>query len=334
MSTKPSRELQTFPNPAPQRDYEIAFECPEFSCLCPVTGQPDFATFKIHYTPGETCVELKSLKLYLWSFRDEGHFHEAVTNRILDDLVALLTPRKLIVVGDFMPRGGIHTVVTVAHDGPLPGLGGVSGACGNLRTMLHNPAPSLVENDLRFMTGERYDRALLSTGGQRLYDTPNAGGSSTESEVFSYELLHRCEDAALVATETEVMYQPANDAGANSITDMMVSINGERVGVSVTRAYRPTPMVFTDAIARDLLMTKLTGINRSSMRVLPAQRWVKQILHVFAVDMAAGLAIGRAWATVDAATRADTIVLVTVTHGGGFIYCNPDPALGSECPSL
>ena len=117
MSTKPSRELQTFPNPAPQRDYEIAFECPEFSCLCPVTGQPDFATFKIHYTPGETCVELKSLKLYLWSFRDEGHFHEAVTNRILDDLVALLTPRKLIVVGDFMPRGGIHTVVTVAHDG-------------------------------------------------------------------------------------------------------------------------------------------------------------------------------------------------------------------------
>jgi hypothetical protein len=224
--------------------------------------------------------------------------------------------------------------VTAAHDGPLPGLGGVSGACGSLRTMLRNPSPSLVENDLLFMTGERYDRALLSPGGQRLYDTPNAGGSSTESEVFSYELLYRCEHAVLVATETEVMYQPANDAGANSITDMMVSINGERVGVSVTRAYRPTPMVFTEANARDLLMTKLTGVNRSSMRVLPAQRWVKQILHVFAVDMAAGLAVGRAWATVDAATRADTIVLVTVTRGGGFIYCNPDPALGRECPSL
>ena len=226
------------------------------------------------------------------------------------------------------------TDVPAAHDGPLPGLGGVSGACGNLRAMLHNPAPSLVENGLLFMTGERYDRALLSPGGQRLYDTPNAGGSSTESEVFSYEVLYRCEDAALLATETEVMYQAPNDAGANSITDLMVSINGERVGVSVTRAYRPTPMVFTDAIAHDLLVTKLTGINRSSMRVLPAQRWVKQILHVFAVDMAAGQAIGRAWATVDAATRADTIVLVTVTRGGGFIYCNPDPALGSECPSL
>ncbi len=220
------------------------------------------------------------------------------------------------------------------HDGPLPGLGAVSGSCGTLRSMLHNPAPSLVENALGFMTGERYDRLLLSAGGRRLYDTPNAGGSSTESEVFSYEVLYRCEDAALVATETEVMYQPADDAGANSITDLVVSINAERVGVSVTRAYRPIPMVFTDANARDLLHTKLVGINRSSMRVLPAHRWVKQILHVFAVDMNAAQAVSRAWATLDGPTRADTIVLVTVTRGGGFIYCNPDPALGSECPSL
>lgn len=220
------------------------------------------------------------------------------------------------------------------HDGPLPGLGAVSGACGTLRSMLHNPAPSLVENALGFMTGERYDRLLLSPGGRRLYDTPNAGGSSTESEVFSYEVLYRCEDAALVATETEVMYQPADDAGANSITDLVVSINAERVGVSVTRAYRPIPMVFTEANARDLLRTKLAGVNRSSMRVLAAHRWVKQILHVFAVDMNAAQAVSRAWATLDAATRADTIVLVTVTRGGGFIYCNPDPALGSECPSL
>lgn len=220
------------------------------------------------------------------------------------------------------------------HDGPLPGLGAVSGSCGTLRSMLHNPAPSLVENALGFMTGERYDRLLLSLGGRRLYDTPNAGGSSTESEVFSYEVLYRCEDAALVATETEVMYQAPDDAGANSITDLVVSINAERVGVSVTRAYRPIPMVFTDANARDLLHTKLVGINRSSMRVLPAHRWVKQILHVFAVDMNAAQAVSRAWATLDGPTRADTIVLVTVTRGGGFIYCNPDPALGSECPSL
>lgn len=114
----PVRDLQQFSNPAPQRDYEIAFECPEFTCLCPVTGQPDFATIKIRYTPAERCVELKSLKLYLWAFRDEGHFHEAVTNRILDDLVALLAPRKATVVGDFMVRGGIHTIITATHEAP------------------------------------------------------------------------------------------------------------------------------------------------------------------------------------------------------------------------
>ena len=91
MTTQPSRELDTFPNPAPQRDYEIRFDCPEFTCLCPKTGQPDFATIKLEYTPDEHCVELKSWKLYLWSFRDEGAFHEAVTNRILDDLVEALS---------------------------------------------------------------------------------------------------------------------------------------------------------------------------------------------------------------------------------------------------
>src|SRR5688572_15222600 len=82
MATQPSKSLETFPNPAPQRDYEIAFDCPEFTCVCPMTGQPDFAHFRIRYTPDQKCVELKSLKLYLWSFRDEGTFHEAVTNRI------------------------------------------------------------------------------------------------------------------------------------------------------------------------------------------------------------------------------------------------------------
>ncbi len=115
MSTVPSRELESFPNPRPDRPYEIRFECPEFTCVCPKTGQPDFATIRIRYTPAETCVELKSLKLYLWSYRDEGAFHEAVTNQILDDLVALLAPRKITVEGDFMVRGGIHTVVEVSH---------------------------------------------------------------------------------------------------------------------------------------------------------------------------------------------------------------------------
>jgi len=115
MATVPARSLQTFPNPRPGREYTISFECPEFTCLCPMTGQPDFATMRITYTPAELCVELKSLKLYLWSFRDEGHFHEDVTNRILDDLVALLSPKRMKVAGDFMVRGGIHTVVTAEH---------------------------------------------------------------------------------------------------------------------------------------------------------------------------------------------------------------------------
>ncbi len=114
-SSAPSRRLETFPNPSPHRDYEIRFECPEFTCVCPMTGQPDFATIRIAYTPDKLCVELKSLKLYLWSFRDEGAFHEAVTNRILDDMVAALAPRKAEVVGDFFVRGGIHTVVVARH---------------------------------------------------------------------------------------------------------------------------------------------------------------------------------------------------------------------------
>ena len=115
MTTPKRAQLETFPNPRPGREYEIRFECPEFTCLCPRTGQPDFATIRIRYVPDATCVELKSLKLYLWSFRDEGHFHEAVTNRILDDLVGALSPRRMTVEGDFYVRGGIHTVVVAAH---------------------------------------------------------------------------------------------------------------------------------------------------------------------------------------------------------------------------
>src|SRR6266516_55673 len=115
MSTKPTKKLKTFPNPNPERDYEIAFEAPEFTCLCPMTGQPDFATIRIRYTPDQKCVELKSLKLYLWSFRNEGTFHEAVTNRIANDVIAAIDPRFLEVEGDFYIRGGIKTKVTVSH---------------------------------------------------------------------------------------------------------------------------------------------------------------------------------------------------------------------------
>ena len=115
MATKPTKILESFDNPNPERDYEIEFECPEFTCLCPLTGQPDFAKFTITYVPNEKCVELKSLKLYLWSFRDEGAFHEAVTNQILDDLIAAVKPRLMDVTGEWFVRGGITTNVTVSY---------------------------------------------------------------------------------------------------------------------------------------------------------------------------------------------------------------------------
>ena len=118
MPTKPSRKLETFANPSPQRDYVIRHECPEYTALCPVTGQPDFGTIVLFYTPDRKCVELKSLKLYLWSFRDEGHFFEAVTNRICDDLVRALAPRRLSVIGSFNVRGGITTTVVARYEAP------------------------------------------------------------------------------------------------------------------------------------------------------------------------------------------------------------------------
>jgi 7-cyano-7-deazaguanine reductase len=118
MPTQPSRKLETFPNPKPERDYTIAFDVPEFTCLCPLTGQPDFASFAISYVPDDRCVELKSLKLYFWSYRDERAFHEKVTNTIADDLIAALSPRRLHIEARWNIRGGIGTVVTVEHTKP------------------------------------------------------------------------------------------------------------------------------------------------------------------------------------------------------------------------
>lgn len=115
MPSQPSKNLEVFKNPNPGRDYEIALDCPEFTCLCPKTGQPDFATIRIVYVADEFCVELKSLKFYLWSYRNEGAFHEAVTNRILDDLVKAARPRRMTVEADFYVRGGIRTVITASY---------------------------------------------------------------------------------------------------------------------------------------------------------------------------------------------------------------------------
>jgi 7-cyano-7-deazaguanine reductase len=113
MSTQPSTRLETFQNPSRETDYTIRMTLPEFTCLCPKTGQPDFATFELEYVPDELCVELKSLKLYLWSFRDRGAFHEAVTNQIADDLAGACAPRFLRLAGKFNVRGGIYTTVVV-----------------------------------------------------------------------------------------------------------------------------------------------------------------------------------------------------------------------------
>lgn len=115
MTSKPEKTLETFPNPYADRDYHIHMEIPEFTCLCPKTGQPDFATLVLDYIPEKKCIELKSLKLYIWSYRNEGVFHEAVTNKILDDLVAILKPRYLRLIARFYVRGGIFTNVTVDY---------------------------------------------------------------------------------------------------------------------------------------------------------------------------------------------------------------------------
>jgi len=118
MSSQPTKALETFPNPAADRDFHIHMQIPEFTCLCPKTGQPDFATLYLDYIPDQTCVELKSLKLYIWSYRNEGAFHEAVTNRILDDLVAATSPRFMRLTAKFYVRGGVFTNVVAEFRKP------------------------------------------------------------------------------------------------------------------------------------------------------------------------------------------------------------------------
>jgi len=115
MSSTPSKTLETFENPQPDRDYTIRIDTPEFTCLCPMTGQPDFATIQLEYIPDRSCLELKSLKLYFWSYRDQGAFHEAVTNSILSDLVEAISPRFMRVSADFNVRGGVYTQVIAEH---------------------------------------------------------------------------------------------------------------------------------------------------------------------------------------------------------------------------
>jgi len=118
MPTQPSKQLEVVPNAHPERDYAVDLEIPEFTCLCPVTGQPDFATFRVSYVPDQHLVELKSIKLYIWSYRNEGAFHEAVTNRMLDDLARATRPRYMRLTAKFYVRGGIYTTVVAEHSKP------------------------------------------------------------------------------------------------------------------------------------------------------------------------------------------------------------------------
>jgi hypothetical protein len=212
-------------------------------------------------------------------------------------------------------------------------LGTLGGSCGEIRAELGSASPSVKVDALTFVTGERYSKDFLSAGGDVLFDTPNAGGSSTESEVMSFEVLHACEGAQLLKTETQIKYTAPQAGQPSSITDLLVEIDGKKVGVSVTRAYKPANQgLQTDAEVQALLEKKLEGINVSSKRVLPEDQWVKQILHVFAATQASVDAALRVLPKIATATRADTIVFITKTTGGGFVYCNPDPPLGQECP--
>ncbi|MGV3623295.1 MAG: hypothetical protein ACO1OB_20920 [Archangium sp.] len=202
--------------------------------------------------------------------------------------------------------------------GQRAGYGMISGDCGPLSLVdLNSPSPSTYENRIDFAMGT-FDAGLLSDGGYRMFNTPNAGGSSGNSEVFAFEVLHRCEYAELAATETEVTYTPPT----SKKTDIVVSIEGQVVGVSVARAFKfppGTPLPVSDA--RNLLNGKFSDIQVSTMNVNPPWQWNKQILHVLAYDDVAKQAVIDAAAQIDAGVRGDTILFITTTDGNdAFIY--------------
>jgi hypothetical protein len=201
---------------------------------------------------------------------------------------------------------------------PLSGFGRISGACGPLALMdLTSPTPTTFETRIDFGMAS-LDAGLLTDGGFRLFTTPNAGGSSVNSEVFAFEVLHRCELAELFATETEVTYTPPT----SKKTDLVVSLEGEVIGVSVARAFKfppGSPLLVSDALT--LLTGKFSDIQVSSRNVNPPHRWRKQILHVLAYDDVARQAVLDAAAQLDAGVRADTILYLTTTDGNdAFIY--------------
>lgn len=236
--------------------------------------------------------------------------------------------------GDATDAGGGDAGGDVADAAPFDIVGTASGECGAIKGLLTTTESVVVEIPLLFDATDKYERARLSPGGQKVYDAPNAGGSSKESEVMTFELLHHCDGAVLLKTETEVKYGPAADGMPASITDMIVSIGGVKIAANPKRVFKPLPLTMTDTEVRDQLVKDFTSINGSNARVLPEDKWVKQILHVWVPSVTYYDAVKRVLPTIDASIRSNTIVLITRTTGGGFIYCDPDPPMGSECPPI
>ncbi len=200
------------------------------------------------------------------------------------------------------------------------GFGDLAGMCGVLNEPeLAGPTPQLFRDTLTFMRGfaDPADRPLLTPGGVRMIETPNAGGSSVFSEVFAYEQLARCELATLLKTETEIVYDVAG-----KITDLEVALDGHKIGVSVTRAMTfPFGQPYTATAATTLIRRKLEDIQAATANVSAADRWDKQVLAILAFDDQHADMVEQVWNGFDASIRADTIVLVTVTHGEDlFIY--------------
>ena len=213
-------------------------------------------------------------------------------------------------------------------------LGTLTGSCGQIRAEIGKATPSVFSNTLTFVTGEMFDRAFLSDGGDRILDTPNAGGSSIESEVMSFEILHYCEGAKLLKTEKEIVYGAPAEGGPSTITDLLIEIDGKKVGVNPIRVYRPSNQLQpSEAEIKKSLEDKLNSIRGSSARVSPQDKWVKQVMHVYAVTQANADTVLRVLPTIEPAVRADTVVLVTRSAGGGFLYCGTTRApVGQECP--
>jgi hypothetical protein len=221
------------------------------------------------------------------------------------------------------PDAAVVPDAAIEIDAPpaVTGFGELSGMCGVLDTEITETSPSLIRATFTFARGydDTMDRALLTAGGQTLAATPNAGGSSGLSEIFAYEQVARCEGASLLKTETQVTYDVMG-----KITDMLVTIDGEKIGISVTRVQTyPLGTPYELSAATTLITKKLNDIKASSMNVAATDKWRKQILALLAWDDAAADVMEQAWVGLDPTVKADTIVVLTTTDGEDtFIYTN------------